>query len=72
MAKNVTPRGGPGKLRNYLEDRVHTVVRQMGRDLTIYEGRPENGKGCAGVLHRNLLMPCDHFPLGRHNPYPYK
>ena len=63
LIKNLTPRGGPGKLRNYWEDTIHTVVRQMGSDLPIYEVRPEQGKGRSRVLHRNLLMPCDHLPF---------
>lgn len=63
LVKNLTPRGGPGKLRNYWEDTVHTVVRQMGSELPIYEVRPEKGKGRSRVLHRNLLMPCDHLPF---------
>lgn len=63
LIKNLTPRGGPGKLRNYWEEQIHTVVRQMGSDLPIYELRPEQGKGRSRVLHRNLLMPCDHLPF---------
>nr|XP_024656472.1 up-regulator of cell proliferation-like [Maylandia zebra] len=38
LVKNLTPRGGPGKLRDYWEDTVHTVVRKMGPDLPIFEG----------------------------------
>ncbi|KAI3354978.1 hypothetical protein L3Q82_004774 [Scortum barcoo] len=35
----------------------------MGSDLPVYEVRPERGKGRSRVLHRNLLMPCDHLPF---------
>ncbi len=35
--KNLTPRGGTGKLRNHWEDVVHTVVRQVGGEGPIYE-----------------------------------
>lgn len=34
LVKNLTPRGGPG--RNYWEEIVHKVKRQMGYDLPIY------------------------------------
>uniref|UniRef100_A0A3B3Q8H6 Gypsy retrotransposon integrase-like protein 1 n=1 Tax=Paramormyrops kingsleyae TaxID=1676925 RepID=A0A3B3Q8H6_9TELE len=63
LVKNLTPRGGTGKLRNHWEDVVHTVVRQMGGEGPIYEVKPEWGKGRSRVLHRNLLMPCDYLPL---------
>ncbi|XP_053500431.1 uncharacterized protein LOC128619929 [Ictalurus furcatus] len=35
----------------------------MGSDLMIFEVRPEKGKGHSRVLHRNLLMSCDHLPF---------
>uniref|UniRef100_A0A3B3IPZ1 Gypsy retrotransposon integrase-like protein 1 n=1 Tax=Oryzias latipes TaxID=8090 RepID=A0A3B3IPZ1_ORYLA len=63
LIKNLTPRGGSGKLRDYWEDAIHTVVRQMGPDLPIYEVKPERSKGRSRVLHRNLLMSCDHLPF---------
>ena len=31
LVRNLTPRGGPGKLRNYWEDVLHTVVRQVSK-----------------------------------------
>ncbi|XP_052008777.1 uncharacterized protein LOC127661875 [Xyrauchen texanus] len=63
LIRNMTPRGGTGKLRNHWEDTIHTVVRQVGEDVPIYELRPEHGKGKTRILHRNLLLPCDHLPL---------
>ncbi|KAI4896469.1 hypothetical protein NFI96_008001 [Prochilodus magdalenae] len=68
LVKNLSPRGGPGKLRNCWEDGIHTVVKRMGSDLPIYEVRPEQGKGRFRILHRNLLMPCDHLPLETPDP----
>ena len=63
LIRNMTPRGGPGKLRNHWEDVVHTVVRRVSEDIPVYELRPEKGKGRSRILHRNLLLPCDHLPL---------
>ncbi len=63
LIRNMTPRGGPGKLRNHWEEAVHTVVRQVSKDIPVYELRPEKGKGRSRILHRNLLLPCDHLPL---------
>lgn len=63
LIRNMTPRGGPGKLRNHWEDTVHTVVRQVSKDIPVYELRPEKGKGRLRTLHRNLLLLCDHLPL---------
>ncbi|KAL1278521.1 hypothetical protein QQF64_025194 [Cirrhinus molitorella] len=63
LVRNLTPRGGPGKLRNHWENSIHVVVKQVGKDVPIYELRPENGKGRSRVIHRNLLLPCDHLPF---------
>ncbi|KAI3374922.1 hypothetical protein L3Q82_021061 [Scortum barcoo] len=42
---------------------LHPVVRQVSKDIPVYELRPEKGKGRSRILHRNLLLPCDHLPL---------
>lgn len=63
LFQNLTPRGGPEKLRNHWEDSVHVVVKQVSKDVPIYELGPEHGKGRSRVMHRNLLLPCDHLPF---------
>ncbi|XP_077568059.1 uncharacterized protein LOC144193098 [Stigmatopora nigra] len=63
LMEKLTPRGGPGKLRDFWEDTVHTVVKQMGSGLLIYEVRPGRGKDRSRILYRNLLMSCEHLPV---------
>lgn len=63
LVRNLTPRGGTGKLCNHWEDVVHTVVCQVGEGSLIYEVKPEQGKGRSRVLHCNLLLSCNYLPL---------
>ena len=63
LVRNLGERGGPGKLRSFWEDKVHIVVRRICDKLTVYEVRPEDGKGRIQVLHRNLLLQCNHLPI---------
>ena len=63
LVRNLGERGGPGKLRSFWEERVHVIVRRISKKLPVYEVKPENGKGRVRILHRNLLLQCNHLPL---------
>ena len=64
LVRNLSERGGPGKLRSFWEDQVYVVVRQKD-GIPVYEVIPEKSQstGKLRVLHRNLLMPCDFLPV---------
>ena len=42
LVHNLTPRGGPGKLRAFWEDQVHIVVARKGERSPVYDARPES------------------------------
>ena len=66
LVKNLTPREGPGKLRNYWEDTIHTVTRIVGDTNVVYEVQAEgNARARKRVLHRNMLMPCQELILNK-------
>jgi len=62
LVRNLTPRGGPGKLRAHWEEKVHVVVKKLD-SLPVYEVHPENSDKPRRTIHRNLLLPCNFLPL---------
>ena len=61
LVRNLSERGGTGKLRSWWEDDVHVVVGKKDENIPVYTVKRENGKGKERVLHRNLLLPCEHL-----------
>ena len=52
--------GGSGKLRSFLEDKVHTVLETYEENPVLYRVQAENDpNGRTRKLHCNMLQPCD-------------
>ena len=62
LVRNLTPRGGPGKLQSFWEQEIYRVVNKKG-DTPVYEVTPKSGKGENQVLHCNMLMQCNELPI---------
>ena len=70
LVRNLSPRGGPEKLRSFWEEEVYLVVSRKGPDSPVYEVRPESKTSKSRTLHRNMLLPCDHLSPEPAKPKP--
>ena len=65
LVRNMTERGGPGKLHSYWKREIYVVIKKR-KDMSVYEVKSESGDGRTRVLHRNLLLPSSFLPVETH------
>ena len=62
LIRNMSERGGTGKMRSFWEEKVHVVVENINNENITYKVNPEGDTdGRIPVLHRNMLLPCDNL-----------
>ena len=60
LLKNVSERGGTGKLRSFWEETVYKIMEKK-QGIPVFVIVPENGEGKSKTVHKNLLMKCQHL-----------
>ena len=63
LVRNLTERGGPGKLCSFWEQKIYRIKEKKDEDGLVYSVVEEgNPKSSVRVLHRNRLLSCEQFP----------
>lgn len=57
LVRNMTPRGGTGKLRTHWQDCLHKVERQVNRDLVPEEGEKKRRRETEGPCSGTFFLP---------------
>ena len=67
LIRNLSERGGTGKMRSFWEDKVHVIIENLNSENITYKVQPENDlNGKIRTLHRNMLLSCDN-PLDNYD-----
>ena len=62
LIRNLSERGGTGKMRSFWEDKVHAVIKNLNSENVTYRVQPENDlNGKIRTLHRNMLLSYDNL-----------
>ena len=65
LLRNLSERGGTGKLRSYWEQEVYTI-KEKRPNVPVYLIESSNGK--TKTVHRNLILKCDFLPSNTNHP----
>ena len=60
--RNVSDRGGTGKMGSFWEEKVDVVVENINNENITYKVKSERDtEGRIRVLHRNIFLPCNNL-----------
>jgi len=64
LVRNLTERGGTGKMRSFWEQKVYKITKKKNLEGLVYAVVEENNPaGRERVLHRNNILCCNEFSL---------